>query len=152
MQESRREFLKASAATAAATAVGMVLPQEVQAASKAGEAGWRWDKAVCRFCGTGCGVMVATQNDKIIAVKGDPAAPVNKGLNCIKGYFLAKIMYGADRLTQPLLRVGANGELSKKGKFQPVSWEKAFDVMTDKFKETYAKNGPTSVGVFGSGQ
>ncbi len=152
MQESRREFLKASAATAAATAVGMVLPQEVQAASKAGEAGWRWDKAVCRFCGTGCGVMVATQNDKIIAVKGDPAAPVNKGLNCIKGYFLAKIMYGADRLTQPLLRVGANGEFSKKGKFQPVSWEKAFDVMTDKFKETYAKNGPTSVGVFGSGQ
>ncbi|MGZ5208542.1 MAG: nitrate reductase catalytic subunit NapA, partial [Sulfuricurvum sp.] len=107
---------------------------------------------VCRFCGTGCGVMVATQNDKIIAVKGDPAAPVNKGLNCIKGYFLAKIMYGADRLTQPLLRVGANGEFSKKGKFQPVSWEKAFDVMSDKFKETYAKNGPKSVGVFGSGQ
>jgi len=96
--------------------------------------------------------MVATQNDKIIAVKGDPAAPVNKGLNCIKGYFLAKIMYGADRLTQPLLRVGANGEFSKQGKFQPVSWEKAFDVMSDKFKETYAKNGPTSVGVFGSGQ
>ncbi len=152
MQESRRDFLKASAATAAATAVGMVLPSEVEAASKAGETGWRWDKAVCRFCGTGCGVMVATQNDKIIAVKGDPAAPVNKGLNCIKGYFLAKIMYGADRLTQPLLRVGANGEFSKKGKFQPVSWERAFDVMADKFKETYAKNGPTSVGVFGSGQ
>jgi len=152
MQESRRDFLKASAATAAATAVGMVLPSEVEAASKAGETGWRWDKAVCRFCGTGCGVMVATQNDKIIAVKGDPAAPVNKGLNCIKGYFLAKIMYGADRLTQPLLRVGADGEFSKKGKFQPVSWERAFDVMADKFKETYAKNGPTSVGVFGSGQ
>ena len=152
MQESRREFLKATAATAAASAVGMVLPQEVQAASKAGESGWRWDKAVCRFCGTGCGVMVATQNDKIIAVKGDPAAPVNKGLNCIKGYFLAKIMYGADRLTQPLLRVDANGNFSKKGKFQPVSWQKAFDVMTDKFKETYAKNGPTSVGIFGSGQ
>ncbi len=152
MQESRRDFLKASAATAAATAVGMVLPSEVEAASKEGESGWRWDKAVCRFCGTGCGVMVATQNDKIIAVKGDPAAPVNKGLNCIKGYFLAKIMYGADRLTQPLLRVGANGEFSKQGKFQPVSWQKAFDVMTDKFKETYAKNGPVSVGIFGSGQ
>lgn len=152
MQESRREFLKATAATAAASAVGMVLPSEVQAASKQGEAGWRWDKAVCRFCGTGCGVMVATQNDKIIAVKGDPAAPVNKGLNCIKGYFLAKIMYGADRLTQPLLRVDANGNFSKNGKFQPVSWQKAFDVMSDKFKETYAKNGPTSVGIFGSGQ
>lgn len=152
MQENRREFLKASAAAAAASAIGMVLPKEAEAASKSGEAGWRWDKSVCRFCGTGCGVMVATQNDKIIAVKGDPAAPVNKGLNCIKGYFLAKIMYGADRLTQPLLRVNEKGEFDKKGKFQPVSWQKAFDVMSDKFKETYAKNGPTSVGVFGSGQ
>ena len=61
-------------------------------------------------------------------------------------------MYGADRLTQPLLRVGANGEFSKKGKFQPVSWERAFDVMSAKFKETYGANGPTSVGIFGSGQ
>ena len=94
MEESRREFLKASAAGAAAAAVGMVLPAEVEAASKAGESGWRWDKGVCRFCGTGCGVMVATQNDKIIAVKGDPAAPVNKGLNCIKGYFLPKSCTG----------------------------------------------------------
>ena len=44
----------------------MVLPQEVQAAAKSGESGWRWDKSVCRFCGTGCGVMVATKDDKII--------------------------------------------------------------------------------------
>lgn len=152
MQESRREFLKASAASAAASAIGLALPQEAQAAAKAGQTGWRWDKSVCRFCGTGCGVMVATQNDKIVAVKGDPAAPVNKGLNCIKGYFLAKIMYGADRLTQPLLRMNDKGEFDKKGKFQPVSWQKAFDVMATKFKETYAKNGPASVAVFGSGQ
>ena len=152
MSLDRREFLKSAAAASAATAIGMAVPAKLEAAAAEGQAGWRWDKSVCRFCGTGCGVMVATQNDKIIAVKGDPAAPVNKGLNCIKGYFLAKIMYGADRLTQPLLRVGANGEFSKKGKFQPVSWEKAFDVMSDKFKETYAKNGPSSVAVFGSGQ
>jgi len=152
MSMERREFLKSAAAASAATAIGMAVPAKVEAAAAQAESGWRWDKSVCRFCGTGCGVMVATQNDKIIAVKGDPAAPVNKGLNCIKGYFLAKIMYGADRLTQPLLRVGANGEFSKQGKFQPVSWEKAFDVMSDKFKETYAKNGPASVGIFGSGQ
>jgi len=152
MSMERREFLKSAAAASAATAIGMAVPASVEAAAAEGQAGWRWDKSVCRFCGTGCGVMVATQNDKIIAVKGDPAAPVNKGLNCIKGYFLAKIMYGADRLTQPLLRVGANGEFSKQGKFQAVSWEKAFDVMSDKFKDTYAKNGPASVGIFGSGQ
>lgn len=152
MQESRREFLKHAAATAAASAIGMALPQEAQAAAALAQKGWRWDKAVCRFCGTGCGVMVATHNDRIVAVKGDPAAPVNRGLNCIKGYFLAKIIYGADRLTQPLMRVNSQGEFDKKGKFQPVSWQKAFDVMAAKFKETYAKHGPTSVAIFGSGQ
>ena len=114
MDSSRREFLKKSAATAAMSAVGMTIAAEDANAAKAAEKGWRWDKAVCRFCGTGCGVMVATKEDKIVAVKGDPAAPVNKGLNCIKGYFLAKIMYGADRLTEPLLRVNDKGSLTKK--------------------------------------
>lgn len=152
MQESRREFLKKSAASAAAGAIGLSLTSEELQAAKQGEQGWRWDKAACRFCGTGCGVMIATKDDKIVATKGDPAAPVNRGLNCIKGYFLAKIMYGADRLTEPLLRMNEKGEFDKKGQFKPVSWQKAFDVMATKFKETYAKNGPTSVGVFGSGQ
>ena len=76
------------------------------------QGGWRWDKAVCRFCGTGCGIMVATKDDRIVAVKGDPAAPVNRGLNCIKGYFNAKIMYGEDRLKTPLLRVDEAGNFS----------------------------------------
>ncbi|WP_301008720.1 nitrate reductase catalytic subunit NapA, partial [Helicobacter sp. UBA3407] len=107
---------------------------------------------VCRFCGTGCGIMVATKDEQIVAIKGDPAAPVNRGLNCIKGYFNAKIMYGADRLTQPLLRVNSKGEFDKKGRFQPVSWQKAFDVMEAQFKKAYNELGPTGIGVFGSGQ
>lgn len=65
----------------------------------------KWDKAPCRFCGTGCGVLVGTQQGRVVACQGDPDAPVNRGLNCIKGYFLPKIMYGKDRLTQPLLRM-----------------------------------------------
>ena len=125
MSINRRDFVKTTAVAAAATAVGMTLPKKLLAASTpdTSEGGWRWDKSVCRFCGTGCGIMVATKNDKIVAVKGDPAAPVNRGLNCIKGYFNAKIMYGADRLKQPLMRLGADGKFSKDGKFKPVSWK-----------------------------
>ena len=119
MAVSRRTFIKNSAIASAAAAIGVTLPTNTFAAPaspKSVDGGWRWDKSVCRFCGTGCGIMVATKNDKIVAVKGDPAAPVNRGLNCIKGYFNAKIMYGADRLKQPLLRVGEDGEFSKDGK------------------------------------
>jgi nitrate reductase NapA len=49
-------------------------------------------------------VLVGTQNGRVVATQGDPDAEVNRGLNCVKGYFLSKIMYGEDRLTQPLLR------------------------------------------------
>ena len=152
MSLTRRDFLKTTAAVSAATALGMAVPDELMAVAKETQAGWRWDKSVCRFCGTGCGIMVATKNDMIVAVKGDPAAPVNMGLNCIKGYFNAKIMYGADRFTDPLLRVNEKGEFDKKGKFQPVTWQKAFEEMAKQFKKHYRELGPTGVALFGSGQ
>lgn len=152
MSLSRRDFLKSSAAASAAAAIGMNVPTELEAKANTAEGGWRWDKAACRFCGTGCGIMMATKNGKIVAVKGDPAAPVNRGLNCIKGYFNAKIMYGADRLKQPLLRVNAKGEFDKKGNFAPVSWERAFDEMEVNIKKALKASGPEGVGVFSSGQ
>jgi len=152
MSLSRRDFLKTTAAASAAAAVGITVPQEAKAAAAVAESGWRWDKAACRFCGTGCGIMLATKGGKIVAVKGDPAAPVNRGLNCIKGYFNAKIMYGADRLKQPLLRVGADGKFDKNGKFQPISWKRAFDEMEVNIKKALKASGPEGVGVFASGQ
>ena len=152
MSLSRRDFLKSSAAASAAAAVGMNVPSELKAKANVAEGGWRWDKAACRFCGTGCGIMLATKNGKIVAVKGDPAAPVNRGLNCIKGYFNAKIMYGSDRLKQPLLRVNSKGEFDKKGNFKPVSWERAFDEMEVNIKKALKHSGPEGVGVFASGQ
>jgi len=111
----------------------------------------RWDKAPCRFCGTGCSVLVGTKNGRIVATQGDPDAPVNRGLNCIKGYFLSKIQYGEDRLTKPLLRM-TDGQYDKNGEFTPVSWDTAFDVMAEKWKAALKDKGPTSVGMFGSGQ
>lgn len=150
MKLSRRDFMKANAVAAAAAAAGITLPVAVNAAT--GEGGEiKWDKAPCRFCGTGCGVLVGTQNGRVVASQGDPDAPVNRGLNCIKGYFLPKIMYGKDRLTQPLLRM-KNGQYDKEGEFTPVSWDQAFDVMADKFRGTLKEKGPDAVGMFGSGQ
>ncbi len=152
MAMERREFLKSAAAASAASAIGMTVPSDVQAAATSAQGDWRWDKAACRFCGTGCGIMMATKEGRIVAVKGDPAAPVNRGLNCIKGYFNAKIMYGADRLTKPLLRVNAKGEFDKHGKFAEVSWERAFDEMEHHIKKALKASGPEGVGVFASGQ
>lgn len=149
MKISRRDFIKSNAAVAAATAAGVTLPGVKKADAADGEI--RWDKAACRFCGTGCGVLIGTKNNRVVATQGDPDAPVNRGLNCIKGYFLSKILYGKDRLTKPLLRK-SNGKYDKNGEFTEVTWDEAFDVMAAKFKDAIKKKGPTSVGMFGSGQ
>ena len=151
MRLSRRDFLKTSIAASTAATVGMPLSKQAEAAVLAGEKDWQWDKAVCRFCGTGCGIMVATKEGRIVATKGDPAAPVNRGLNCVKGYFNGKILYGKDRLTQPLMRM-KDGKFDKKGQFVAVSWDQALDEMERQFRKAYAEKGPTGVGVFGSGQ
>ena len=108
MTINRRDFIKTQAiATAAATAGISVPALAAKEAAPAAEntTAVRWDKAACRFCGTGCSVLVGVQNGRVVATQGDPDAPVNRGLNCIKGYFLSKIMYGEDRLTRPLLRM-----------------------------------------------
>src|SRR5512139_826725 len=153
MTVTRRDFIKAQAAAAAAAVAGLELPADAaaQEAKSPAELAIRWDKAPCRFCGTGCGVLVGTKDGRVVATQGDPDAPVNRGLNCVKGYFLSRIMYGADRLTMPLLRK-RNGVYDKSGEFTPVSWNEAFDTMAAKWKESLAKKGPTSVGIFGSGQ
>ena len=151
MSVSRRDFLKSQAIAAAAAATGIAVPAKAAAQSGKPDANVRWDTAACRFCGTGCGVLVGVQDGRVVATQGDAEAEVNRGLNCVKGYFLSKIMYGKDRLTTPLLRK-KDGRYHKEGEFTPVSWKEAFDIMAEKWKAALKKGGPSTVGMFGSGQ
>ncbi|HSV28049.1 MAG TPA: twin-arginine translocation signal domain-containing protein, partial [Candidatus Omnitrophota bacterium] len=80
MSLTRRDFIKANAVAATAAAAGIAVPAMAQPKNNI-----RWDKGVCRFCGTGCGVLVGVQDGRVVATQGDPDAPVNRGLNCIKG-------------------------------------------------------------------
>lgn len=149
---TRRELIKTQAVAAAALAAGLPIPAAAQnLVTNAELTDLKWSKAPCRFCGTGCSIMVATKAGRVVATHGDTQAEVNRGLNCVKGYFLSKIMYGADRLTQPLLRK-RDGEYHKDGDFEPVSWDEAFDIMAEKWKKTLAEKGPEAIGMFGSGQ
>ena len=111
----------------------------------------KWDKAPCRFCGTGCSVMVATKENRVVATHGDIKSEVNRGLNCVKGYFLSKIMYGHDRLTRPMLRkttASTTRTASSRrclGTKPSTSWRRSS-------RTALKKRGPSGVGMFGSGQ
>ncbi|MBR0648607.1 nitrate reductase catalytic subunit NapA [Roseomonas terrae] len=151
MEVSRRQVLRAHAAAVAAAAANVVLPASAQTTLGADDLQLKWDKAPCRFCGTGCGVMVAVKEGRVVATHGDMRAEVNRGLNCVKGYFLSKIMYGADRLTQPLMRM-RGGRFAKDGNLLPVTWDQAFDTMAEHWKRVLREKGPEAIGMFGSGQ
>lgn len=152
MSMTRREFAKAQAAAIAVAAAGLpIVTTASNLITDAESTKLDWNKAPCRFCGTGCSVMVATRDGRVVATHGDVKAEVNRGLNCVKGYFLSKVMYGSDRLTQPLLRM-KDGAYHKQGEFLPVSWEQAFAIMAEKYKAAIREHGPESVGMFGSGQ
>jgi len=149
---NRREFMKANAALMAAGAAGLALPITASNLITSSEQTQiNWNKAPCRFCGTGCSVMVGTIGNRVVATQGDSKSPVNRGINCVKGYFLSKIMYSEDRLTTPMLRM-KDGKYDKQGEFTPISWDSAFDIMAEKWKKTLKEKGPTAIGMFGSGQ
>ncbi len=151
MTITRREFLKDSAVASALAAAGARTAHGANIITESQFTQMQWSKAPCRFCGTGCGVKVAVKDGRVVATHADANAEVNRGINCVKGYFLSKIMYGSDRLTRPLLRM-RDGKYDKEGEFTPVSWDQAFDVMAEKFKAAIKQKGPTAVGMFGSGQ
>lgn len=150
MSLNRRDFAKAQALAIAGLATG--LPVEASNLITNRElTSLKWDKAPCRFCGVGCGVMVATKNNRIVATHGDVKAEVNRGLNCVKGYFLSKILYGADRLQRPMLRM-KDGKFDKNGQFSPISWDQALDLIAQKFTQAIREHGPETVAMLGSGQ
>ena len=133
----RREFLKQAALAAASSVLAGTMPRNLIAAE--GADGLVWQKAPCRFCGTGCGVMVGVKRGRVVAVQGDLENPVNKGLLCAKGYHVGAILYGKDRLTHPMIR--------KNGTLEKASWEEAIDLIAS---EIYKK--PETFAVYGSGQ
>mgnify|MGYP000264861187 CR=1 FL=1 len=137
----RRAILKTGLAASAAMALGIPVTSTAAAEAAKLDNDIAWHKGVCRFCGTGCGLQVGVRNGRVVATKGDPDAPVNRGLNCVKGYFNAKILYGKDRLTRPLMRM-KDGKFDKNGRFEAVSWETALTEMTKQMKRAYKDKGP----------
>jgi len=107
--------------------------------------GITYGRAQCRFCGVGCTVLAGVRDGKVVAVKGDADSPINFGRVCMKGYSLPHILYGKDRLTKPQVR-------QKDGSYKDVSWDKALDLIADKFASLIQKDGKDSVAWYGSGQ
>ncbi|MBU2608812.1 MAG: molybdopterin-dependent oxidoreductase [Chloroflexi bacterium] len=87
-------------------------------------------KSVCNMCMQCCGIDAHIRDGRLIKVTAMEDHPYNH--LCVKAQGIVDWLYSPDRVTTPLKR--ANGD------WQPITWDEAFDIITDKLtmvKEKY---------------
>ena len=97
-------------------------------------------KTICGYCGTGCGLVLEVQNNKIMKIRGDKEAPVNKGQTCVKGAFAYEYVHSNNRLTAPLIK--------KNGNLVEVSWEEAYQFIANKLRNVRDTWGANAISMF----
>jgi thiosulfate reductase/polysulfide reductase chain A len=138
---SRRDFLKLGAATAAAAALGSMLPPQVaRAARDAGlinAAGNGYISSMCEMCVWRCGLLAKIEDGRVAKLEGNPEHPHSLGNLCPRGQSGLMNTYDPDRVLTPLIRVGKRGE----GFFRKASWEEALDLVAQRMLDIKQKYG-----------
>ncbi|MEU9114532.1 molybdopterin oxidoreductase family protein [Streptomyces sp. NPDC048483] len=102
----------------------------------------------CPYCALQCGMglrptgVAAASRLEIVERTG---FPVNRGALCGKGRTAPELLAPGVRLTGPLVRDAATGELV------PATWDAALDRVADGLRSAGAEHGRDAVGVFGGG-
>ncbi|MBI3142697.1 MAG: formate dehydrogenase subunit alpha [Bacteroidetes bacterium] len=94
-------------------------------------------RTVCTYCGVGCNLDVASVNGQIKSIQAPYNAEVNQGHTCLKGRFAFSFYNHPDRIKSPLIK--------RNGKFEPASWDEAYSLMANKFRELISTQGPDSI-------
>jgi len=95
-------------------------------------------RTTCPYCGTGCGLVLKVEEDRLTGTLPDREHPVSRGTLCIKGWSAHEFVASPERLTQPLLREGDT--------FRPIPWDEAIAQAARKLREAAEKHGPDAVG------
>jgi anaerobic selenocysteine-containing dehydrogenase len=94
----------------------------------------------CSICEAACGLLISVENNAVTRIVGDPADPLSKGHICPKAYGLWDMQNDPDRLRAPHRRDGDT--------WTEISWEDAFDLVTEKLAAVQAAHGHNSVAVY----
>ena len=109
--------------------------------------GWRADRVIdkivpthCPYCAVQCGMNLLVEADKVVGFEPRYDFPVNEGRLCPKGVTAYLQVHHPDRLLHPLIK--------RNGMFERATWDEALDLVVAKFKESQAKHGKDSIGVY----
>ena len=94
----------------------------------------------CNLCEAICGLTIEHDGRQVVSIKGDKDDPLSRGHICPKAIALQDIHADPDRLKTPVRRT-ENG-------FEPISWEKAFDLVESKLMQIREEHGDDSVALY----
>ena len=102
--------------------------------------------SVCPMdCPDTCSLLVTVEDNRVLKVRGSQANPFTRGVVCNKiARYYPDYVHGANRLTEPLRRIGAKGE----GRFEPIGWDRALDSIHEHFTAIIAQFGPQAIAPF----
>ena len=167
---SRRNFLRASAGAAAATAaLGLAGCSAGQTAQREAASDVASDNDILEgkgewvpiHCHQNCNQMCMNRgyvvDGVVVRQKTDDAHedsfdhPQQRG--CLRGRSLRQQVYNADRIKYPMKRKhwqpgggeNAHGELRGKDEWERITWDEALTYVTDELKRVYAQYGQDAV-------
>jgi len=130
MGVSRRDFLKLSGTTALLGTIGVNLDPARAYAKDLRIKNAKQTTTICPYCSVGCGLIVYTENGKVINAEGDPDHPISEGTLCSKGASLLQIVNNEKRLTKPMYREPGGTA------WKEVEWDWALDKIARNIKES----------------
>jgi formate dehydrogenase major subunit len=87
-------------------------------------------RSVCPYCAVGCGQLIYHQNNKMVAIMGDPGSPISRGRLCPKGSATYQLHTHSARLSKVKYRRPYST------KWEDLDLETAMDMIADRVWET----------------
>jgi formate dehydrogenase alpha subunit len=94
-------------------------------------------RTVCSYCGVGCNLAVSVKNNEVLSISAPRDAEVNQGHTCLKGRYAFRFYNHPDRLQSPLIK--------KDGEFEEVSWDEAYDFISQRLLQIKKDSGPDAI-------
>ncbi|HXU31436.1 MAG TPA: molybdopterin-dependent oxidoreductase [Thermoanaerobaculia bacterium] len=99
-------------------------------------------ETACPFdCPDACSLEARVEDGRVTKLDGSHRNPFTAGYICAKVRRYPEAVYGPDRMTHPLRRVGAKGE----GRFERISWDQALGEIVDRVEALRVKGVPEAV-------
>jgi formate dehydrogenase alpha subunit len=107
---------------------------------------WQLNKVatVCSYCSVGCSLHLNVKDNQLVKVSAETGMGVNDGNLCYKGRYGQVFVNDPARLTTPLIRDQASGEL------KPASWDEALSLVASRLGAIKEKYGGQSIAGIGS--